>query len=143
MKKITIALLFFVFYFEVLHARYLNRSDFPFIIKEYDRKIIVNKDGTREITTKIRLKIKKEAGRKRLAIYPIVYNNALSKITIVNAAVINGKKKQKVAKTNIVDKPMAKKNYGFDSANIIKIALPNLKVGSIVEIEYKEDAKET
>ena len=119
-----------------LYARYLNKSDFTYITQVHHNKIIVHNDGSHQIKTKLKLKIVKEEARKKLGIYPIIYNAASSKIENLNAFVSNGKNKYKVSKKNIVDVKIAKNSYGFDSSNLIKIALPNLKIGSIIEIEY-------
>ena len=140
MKKIITILLFLIS--SNLYARYLSRDDFSFITQEHNNRIIVNNDGTREVYTRLKLKIAKEKARKQLAVYPIVYNATSSKIQIIHAEVVNGKKKYKVSPKNIVDTSITQSIHGFDAINIIKIALPNLKVGSIINIEYKEETKE-
>ena len=119
-------------------ARYLTRDDFTYVTKQHQQKIRINKDGKREVHTKLQYHITKEEGRKQLGTYQIAYNSGSTKLQVVNASVTNGKKVSKVASHNIVDSPVVVSAHGFDAQNIVKIALPKLKLGSIIDIEYKE-----
>ena len=126
-----------------LPGRYLTRDDFNVITKEHRQEIQLTKEGKKNIRTKIIFQIVKDEGRKELSTHNIIYNRATTKTKIIKASVTNGKKTIKVSRENIVDNPMIASAHGFDATNMIKIAFPQLKKGSLIEIEYSQTEENT
>ena len=119
-----------------LFARYLKKDDFTYIVKEHKKEVRIYKDDHRQIHIKLKYQVVKENGKKQLSSHAITYNRASAKIKIVKASVTNGKTTIEVASKNIVDTPIMARSHGFDARNIVKIALPQVRIGSIVDIEY-------
>ena len=118
-----------------LFAQYLDRNSFNYVTKNHEEKIQL-KDRRSETHVKLRYEITKDKGRKELSIYPILYNSATSTIKVIKASVSNGNKVLRVPPKGIVDSPIVASAHGFDAKNMLRIALPQLKVGSIIDIEY-------
>jgi hypothetical protein len=136
MKKLSLIIIYLLVNIKFAHAKPATAADFPL---EYDtiRKIYVKKDATYTQEVHSKIKITNEQGRDSASPITLDYSSYANKIKLIFAQTINDNKTYKVSKKNIEDKPVASNAAGFDQKNRLRISMPHVKVGSILEYKYK------
>ncbi|MFV9875529.1 MAG: DUF3857 domain-containing protein [Rickettsiales endosymbiont of Dermacentor nuttalli] len=122
---------------EPVQARWAEYSDANIEMKFYNTNIIVNADGTFDMTVEMQAKILKEAGREYAAHYTYYYNGDSSKFLLLEAKTFFKGKEYKLSKNLIEDKPLASSQHGFDQQRQVLLAFPKAEIGASIYLKYK------
>lgn len=95
----------------------------------------IKKDGTSVSEYQHAFIVNTESARQKLKALEIDYDSSVETARVVEASVTNGKTKTLILKKFIADESDSSSENGMDKTRIIKIALPNVIVGSV--IQYK------
>ncbi len=122
----------------VASARWATFEDADVEVIKNDWQITINADGTSERIVHMQFKIINESGRDSYAKYPLYYNHDNSTLEIISAKTIVGNKEYPIKAELIEDKPMASSVNGFDQTHQILLAFPNVQIGSIISLQFKD-----
>lgn len=119
------------------YARWQTFADANNEIEFYTKNVLLNQDGTSTETIEIQVKILKESGRNIWANFPLVYNAATSKLTVLAAKTIYAGQEYPLDAKLIEDKPLASSPQGFDQYNQVALAYPNAEINSKLYLKYQ------
>ena len=135
--------LFFILSFSGnLFGALMPKGEFEYITNNHEVKIQIKDNGEWITHRKVKIKVIKESGVKKLSSRVFTYNEVIEKIDIVKISVTNGKQTSVISPSDISKDYIIPRQYGFDGMKSVKMFLPGVKVGSVLDFEYSEVKKE-
>ena len=126
----------------IVEARWATPSeDASFWRLKTHATIHIKKDGSFRVETESLTEVRKEQARKNIGTFRATYNSRSSKLEILEAYSLVGKKKFPVDPEFIQDKPLASTRQGFDQMNQILVAFPKVDTG--VKVYLKTELEVT
>jgi transglutaminase-like putative cysteine protease len=126
----------------IAQARFATKEDAPVDYIQYNRDIVVEKDGRSEENIRYEIKINNEQGRAAYATQTFRYNGNIQKLDVISAQTLVNGQVFKVPKETIEVKPLASAEKGFDQAYQVMVSYPNVVVGAIIKMEYRLTTKQ-
>jgi hypothetical protein len=123
-------------------ARLAASADLPSVAEVEKADIDVDAHGHSKVVIDRILRINNDEGRERESLQFIDFNDRASKLKILLAETINGKKRTPVDKKNIEIKPVGDFSRYFDTQKKAKITFPDVQIGSRIHLKYEMDVHE-
>lgn len=123
-------------------GRWATRGDLPYVVLNEHSDIKVKKDGTYSLIQTLEYEVLKDAGKQRFSLYEMGFDSSTTKITFLEAKVINQNKETKASFDKIVERFVSKEK-GISSEKVVQLPLPNIQVGSRIYLKFKMDISST
>jgi len=139
MNLIIIFTLFWVFTFNSTQAlaRWVKFEEAQRTNTIDSEDVFVNLDGTFIRESRRAFKLNSESARQNLDVLEVYYNAAIETAEVVEAFVTTDQQRLPVPKKLISDQADLGDDKGLDKTRVIKIALPNVKVGSVIDYRVR------
>lgn len=129
-------------------ARWALPHEADAAIEENNVHVLVHKDVTSVIDSKVSFSILKETARERWGTLHMNYAPKNSDFKVTLATTRNEDQTYEVAKQDIVDSAIQATEHGFDEQRQVVIAFPHVKVGSLLtygmhEVQHHPVVKDT
>lgn len=121
-------------------ARWATLNDFSYKTNKYESVIKVSKIGAATTELEIEYEILKDKGIQDLSILKFPYDPLLSAIEILEIKLRNGSTLTNIENKNIVTISQSKDDQ-INENKEIQITIPNLKIGSIINLKYRHTQK--
>lgn len=136
--RLLIFALIVIYYNCNINARFATKDEARLQI-DYDAYVEIDENYCSFSKIKEKILVLNEAGREE-AVQNVIYNEDNEEFTLISAKIINivGNKEisEDVTPNNIEDKQISTNAKGFANIRQVKIAFPNVSVGSIIIFEY-------
>lgn len=123
-------------------ARLSSATDLGAVYESESAEIDVDDRGHSRLVVQRLIRIVNDEGRERESIQSIDFNDRASKLKVLDAYTINGKKITKVKAKNIEIKPVGDFSRFFDTQMKAKVSFPDVQVGSKLFLKYRLDTFE-
>lgn len=139
MNSIKALLLALILLFVPTHAfaRWAKFEEAKRTYKVDTEEVEIKKDGTFVREYRRMYSVNSEAARQEQSVLDFEYNAALETFELLDVAVINGKERIPVPKHLISETAATGDSKGLDQTRTLKIALPNVVVGSVIDFRVR------
>jgi hypothetical protein len=134
-KWLAASFVWFAFWDQVASARWLREDEAPAHYEDIRTLIHVNRDSSIEETEEYRAVIDKREAIKDFSLIQLVYDANTTQMKVLSAkAVVAGQVYMADPKL-IDDRAITQQNTGYDSYHAIRVALPQIAVGTSIELK--------
>lgn len=118
-------------------SRWATKEEAPIEYLFFKKEVNYKKNGHSSVKNKFKIKILNELGREQFGTLTFYYTHGLDNFKTPKVTVINNEKEIIITPDKIEDKPLASDVSGFDEVHQVLISLPNISIGSQIQVEYE------